>query len=134
MNDDDFLAKFRIDPAVLAAPHVPAKIRKRREQFVQVPMWWIEKLGESPLATGATHQVACYLCHLDWKHRGKPFNLPNGMLKYDGISRQSKWRALADLERRKLIIVERRRRKSPIIRMMLPPKSVSSVRQDVSHP
>jgi hypothetical protein len=126
MNDDDFLAKFRIDPVVLAAPHVPTKIRKRREQFVQVPMWWIEKLGESPLATSATHQVACYLCHLDWKHRGKPFNLPNGMLKYDGISRQSKWRALADLERRKLIIVERRRRKSPIIRMMLPP--------NLSHP
>ena len=26
---------------------VPAKIRKRREQFIKVPMWWIEKLGET---------------------------------------------------------------------------------------
>ena len=95
MSDDDIWNKLRIDPAILAAPYVPSKIRKRREQFVQVPMWWIEKLGEAPLATGTAHQVACYLCHLDWKHHGKPFKLPNGMLEYDGISRYSKWRALA---------------------------------------
>jgi hypothetical protein len=126
-SDDRYdLNKLRLDPAKFPTSYVPAKIRKRREQFVQVPMWWIEKLGESPLATGATHQVACHLCHLDWKNHGKPFKLPNGMLKFDGISRQSKWRALADLERRKLIAVQRRPSKSPIIRMMLPPK--------VSHP
>ena len=119
MNDDDFWNKLRIDPAKLAAPPVPTKIRKRREQFVQVPMWWLEKLGEPPLATGTTHQVACYLCYLDWKHHSKPFKLPNGMLEYDGISRRSKWRALADLERRGLITVERRRRKSPIIRVLV---------------
>jgi hypothetical protein len=118
-DDDDFLAKFRIDPAVLAAPHVPAKIRKRREQFVQVPMWWVERLGELPLATGATHLVAIHILHLDWKHHGKPFKLPNGMLKYDGIGRHSKWRALTDLERRGLIVVERRSSKSPIIHVRL---------------
>jgi hypothetical protein len=114
------LTKLRADPATFSAPPVPTKVRKRREQFVKLPMRWVEKLGEKPLATGATHQVACYLCHLDWKHHGKPFKLPNGMLKYDGISRQSKWRALTDLERRKLIVVERVPRKSPIIRMLPP--------------
>jgi hypothetical protein len=119
-GDDPYdLRRLRIDPATFALPHVPTKIRKRREQFVQVPMWWVEKLSESPLATGATHQVACYLCHLDWKHHGKPFKLPNGMLGYDGISRRSKWRALADLECRGLIIVERRPKKSPIIRVLV---------------
>jgi hypothetical protein len=119
-GDDPYdLKRLRIDPATFALPHVPTKIRKRREQFVMVPMWWVEKLGEAPLATGATHQVACYLLHLHWKSRGKPFKLPNGMLKYDGISRQSKWRALADLERRKLIAIERRRSKSPIIHFLL---------------
>jgi hypothetical protein len=122
-SDDLYdLNKLRLDPAKLATPYVPAKIKKRREQFVQVPMWWIEKLGETPLATGATHQVACYLCHLDWKNHGKPFKLPNGMLKYDGISRQTKWRALADLARRKLIVIERRPSRSPIIHMVLPSK------------
>jgi hypothetical protein len=126
-NNDQFdIKRLRVDPAKFAAPPVPAKIRKRRKQFVLVPMWWVEKLGEAPLATGATHQIACHLCHLDWKNHGKPFKLPNGMLKYDGISRQSKWRALADLERRKLIVIERRRRKSPVIHMMLAP--------NLSHP
>ena len=86
--------RLRIDPAKFATPYVPVKIRKRREQFVKLPMWWMEKLGEAPLATGATHQVAWHLLHLHWKSGGKPFKLPNGMLKYHGISRQSKWRAL----------------------------------------
>jgi hypothetical protein len=44
---------------------------------------------------------------------------PNGMLKYDGISWKSKWRALTDLERRGLITVVRRRRKSPIVRVLV---------------
>ena len=123
-NDgDDIWDKLRIDPAKLAAPHVPAKIRKRREQFVMVPMWWIERLGKAPTATGTTHLVAIYILHLHWKHYGKPFKLPNGMLKYDGISRRSKWRALPDLERRGLIVVERRTRKSPIIRALVVPPS-----------
>jgi hypothetical protein len=117
-NDTFDPANWQLDPAALPVPHVPAKIRKRRRQFVMVPMWWVEKLGEAPLATGSTHQVACYLWHLDWKNHGKPFKLPNGMLQYDGICRQSKWRALVDLERRGLITVGRRRRKSPIIHLV----------------
>jgi hypothetical protein len=119
-SDDLYdLNKLRPDPAKFATPYVPAKIRKRREQFVQLPMWWVGKLGESPVASGATHQVAIHILHLDWKHHGKPFKLPNGMLKYDGISRHSKWRALTDLERRGLIVVERRSSKSPIIHVRL---------------
>jgi uncharacterized membrane protein len=43
------------------------------------------------------------------------------MLKIDGISRQSKWRALNDLEQRGLIVVERRRRRSPLVRLNLSP-------------
>ena len=125
MSDDDpyDLKRLRIDPATFSTSYVPAKIRKRREQFIKVPMWWIEKLGETPLATGATHQVACHLLHLHWKNHGKPFKLPNGMLQYDGISRQSKWRALPDLERRGLIRVERRLKKSPIIHLLSPTTS-----------
>jgi hypothetical protein len=50
---------------------------------------------------------------------GKPFGLPNGMEKYDGISRQTKLRALAELERPGLITLERRPKKSPIIHLLL---------------
>jgi hypothetical protein len=119
-SDDpiDFKA-LRIDPAKFAAPPIPAKIRKRREQFVMMPMWWYEKLLSKPAIAGTTILVALYLLHLDWKHHAKPFKLSNGMLEYDGISRHSKWRALTDLERRGLIIVQRRPKKSPIIRVLL---------------
>jgi hypothetical protein len=118
VSDDDpyDLKRLRIDPATLSTPPTPAKIRKRNEQFVILPMWWYERL-KNPVATGATCLVAWYLLHLSWKHHGKPFRLPNGMLKYDGISRYSKWRALAELERRGLIANDRRRRKSPVIRV-----------------
>jgi hypothetical protein len=123
VSDDDpyDLKRLRIDPATFAAPPIPAKIRKRRGQFVLMPMWWYERLKNPPVATGITCLVALHLLHLNWKNHGKQFKLPNGMLEYDGISRQSKWRALADLERRGLIAVQRRPSKSPIIHVRLQP-------------
>ena len=95
--------------------YTPLKLRKRRQHFVQVPWAWVERLKG---ATGQTHQVALHLLYLQWRSKGS-VKLPNGMLKIDGISRQSKWRALVDLERRGLIVVERRRRKSPIVHLNL---------------
>jgi hypothetical protein len=106
------LTKLRVDPAKV--PHVPAKIRKRREQFVMLPMWWYEKLA-NPVAHGRTCLVAWHLLHLHWKNRSKPFKLPNGTLRYDGINRFAKWRALRDLESRGLIKIECRQRQSPTI-------------------
>jgi hypothetical protein len=120
-NKDDDLTKYQINPndPQLKAAYVPARIRKRRERFIQVPIRWMERLGKAPLASGAVHQVALHLLYLNWKHGGKPFKLPNGELHYDGVNRQAKWRALAILERRGLITVERRRKKSPIIEVHL---------------
>jgi hypothetical protein len=112
----DNLETLRLpDGVVVKAKVEPRKVRKRRQKFVMVPWTWIEKLAG---ATGHTHQVALYLLYLHWKQNGGgPLKLPNGMLKYDGISRQSKWRALADLERRGLATIERRPGKSPLIRL-----------------
>ena len=113
------LNKLRLDPAKFSTPYIPAKIRKRREQFVMMPMWWYETLA-NPVPKGqATVLIAIYLLHLHWKHRGKPFKLANGMLEYDGVSRYAKWRALKELERRSLVIVERRLKKSPIVHVRL---------------
>ena len=94
---------------------VPRKIQKRRQHFVMVPWSWIERLNG---ATGQTYRVAMILLYMDWKNRGAPIKLPNGMLEIDGVSRYSKWRALGDLEQRGLISVERRRRRSPIVRLL----------------
>jgi hypothetical protein len=114
-DDDAIWEKLRIDPAILAKPHVPTKVRKRREQFVQVPMWWYEKLANPPPTCRCTCLVALHVLYLNWKNDGKPFKLANGMLAYDGVSPDSKWRALKDLERRGLIMVEWRKKKSPVI-------------------
>jgi hypothetical protein len=127
-NHDPFdLENLRVPDEVQALARVPAKIRKRREKFAVFPMTWYEALNSAP---GATYRVAIYLLYLHWKEGGGPVKLPNGMLKTDGVSRQTKWRALGDLERRGLITVERRPRRSPLVRL----NSVSSVGQALSHP
>jgi uncharacterized membrane protein len=94
---------------------VPLKIKKRRQHFVMVPWLWIERLNG---ATSQTYRVALVLLYMGWKNRGAPIKLTNGMLRIEGISRRSKWRALNALERRGLIAVERRLRRSPIIRLL----------------
>jgi hypothetical protein len=120
MSDDDIDHRFdpdrlRIDPGEVWAA-VPKKVRRRREHFAMLPMTWYERMKG---ANGQTCRVAWYLLYLHWKGKGEPIKLPNGMLKMDEISRQSKWRALGDLERRGLITVARRPHRSPIIRLLL---------------
>jgi hypothetical protein len=107
------LDRLRFDPAEVPAT-TPKKIGKRKEHFTMVPWTWIERLNG---ATGQTYRVALFLLYQHWKGKCEPIKLPNGMLKIDGVSRQSKWRALADLERRGLIAVERRPSRSPIVRL-----------------
>jgi len=115
-EDDTF------DPAKLTLTAVqkaqwattPRKISRRRRYFVQVPWTWRERLDG---ATGHTVLLAMDLLYLHWKGDGQPIKLANGMLRIDGISRQSKWRALRDLERRGLVVVECRPNRSPIVRL-----------------
>jgi hypothetical protein len=93
---------------------VPRKVQKRRTHFVRFPMTWFERMRGAP---GQTYRVALYLLYLNWRGKGAPIKLANGMLREDGVGRHSKWRALGDLEARDLISVERRRSRSPIIRL-----------------
>lgn len=112
MIDEFDLDKIRLTPEMAAAPHTPRKIAKRREHFIRVPFTWLERLDG---AAAKVYALALHLRYLHWRNKGRAFTLANGMLKIDGISRASKWRALAELERRGLIIIERRNRKSPVI-------------------
>lgn len=99
--------------------YTPERIRNRQKNFIMVPMRWWERLNSDPPAHGCSFAVAFWILYLDWKNHGKPFLLANCTLRYYGVSRQSKWRALADLERRKLIRVERRGAgKSPLIHLL----------------
>jgi hypothetical protein len=94
---------------------VPAKWRRRRHHFISVPMVWFERLEG---ASGQTYRIALHLLYLDWRARGEPIQLANGLLRIDGVSRYSKWRALDELERRGLIAIEPRPRRSPIVTLL----------------
>jgi hypothetical protein len=78
------------------------KIQKRQRHFVRVPWTWIERLGG---ADGQTYRVALYLLYLHWKGNGAPVKLASGMLNMDGVPRETKRRALLDLERRGLAVI-----------------------------
>ena len=120
MNDDKAidLEKYALPdrPIPERRATVPRKIRRRGEHFVRVPWAWVERLNG---ARGSTYRLALILLYLHWKGNGEPIKLANGMLRIDGISRYSKWRALNELERRGMIVVERRRRRSPLIQVLV---------------
>ena len=99
---------------VLERRLVPRKMQKRQEHFVRVPWTWIDQLRG---ADGQTYRLALYLLYLDWKGNGAPVKLTSGALAVDGVPRETKRRALADLERRGLVTVEKLPRKSPIVRL-----------------
>jgi hypothetical protein len=109
MNDPLDLKNLRLPEGIAITPR---KIAKRRQCFVQVPWALVEALRG---VSSQTWYVAMYLAHLNWKNGAAPIKLANGMLEYDKVSRATKWRALAELERRELIFIERRPGKSPLI-------------------
>lgn len=112
-EDDPFdMGKLRLPPEQVRVPPAPGKIAKRRKHFIMVPFAWLERLNG---ASGKVYAVALHLLYLDWKTKGAPIKLANGMLKIDGIDRHAKWRALRELESRGLILIERRAKKSPLI-------------------
>jgi hypothetical protein len=119
-SDDPYdLKKLRVDPVdgeLVRLAKVPAKIQRRRRQFVKVPWLWVEKLNG---ASGQTHQVALHLLFLHWKNSGEPIKLGNAALVVAGVPSQSKRRALRELEHRDLITVEWRGKKSPLIRVLM---------------
>jgi len=114
MSDDFDLENLRL-PADIVRPRrvvEPHKLEKRRKHFVQLPWTWVEALSG---ASGQTWQLAAHLLYLNWKGKGAPIKLANGMLEIDGIDRFAKWRALKELERRGLVTIERRHARSPLV-------------------
>jgi hypothetical protein len=121
-NDHFKLNEFALSDGTVVLERqaiMPRKIQQRRQHFVIVPWTWVERLNG---ASGQTYRVALCLLYLNWKAGGEPIKLANGMLRIDGISRQSKWRALRELQHRDLISVECRPSRSPIIRLKLRPR------------
>jgi hypothetical protein len=84
-DDDPFdLERLRLpSEQAQTATRTPHRIAKRREHFIRVPFGWLERLKG---ASGRDCLLALHLLYLHWQNKGKPFKLPNGMLKADGRS------------------------------------------------
>jgi hypothetical protein len=115
MHDGSFdPAKLQID-ALMPASKAPEP-RRRPRQFVMLPLAWKSRLGAARHA--CTLKVAIELQFRHWKSRGGPIRLANAAMAQIGVHRNSKWRALLELEGLGLIKIARRPRKSPEVTVL----------------
>jgi hypothetical protein len=96
---------------------VPDRRRQQLDPFVKVPLRW------AVAAAGATKTpkalVWLVLLHEAWKAKGAPFSLSNARFARNGVSRETKRRALAKLEASGLITVERRHGRAPVVTLIM---------------
>ena len=104
------LSKLRVDPAEL--PRKRSKRKKWERHFVRTPWDWVLRLLGTKHA-GSVYPLVYLLLYEHWRTGGRPIVLSNVLAAEVKLSPRSKWRALAELERLKLIQVERGSRKSP---------------------
>jgi hypothetical protein len=114
-EDWDWLKHYKAPEKTTTRPVSQAN-KWKREHFVRLPLTWVEQLASTRSAN--TYRVAIHLHYLQWRGKGDPIKLTNGILAMEGVSRFAKWRALRELEHLGLIMVERRRRKAPLITLV----------------
>ena len=116
MSRDPFdLKNLKLPPEKIAErpATVPMRIKKRHQQFVQVPLILVDKIART--SQDKTLAVLCHLLHETWKQGGGPIKVPNGMLTKIGVGRCAKYHALGKLEALGIISVEQGRKKSPVV-------------------
>ena len=77
MSSDDLdLDDLKLPPEMVRgrAVGLPKRIKKRRQQFVQLPLAWVDILSRD--SRDKALAVLCHLLHLDWKQGGGPIKLP----------------------------------------------------------
>jgi len=91
------------------------RVRDRHPGFTQVPSLWKERLKG---AGGAVHDLALELLHERWRSdKETGLVVSNALAARAGVSRQTKPRALAKLERLGLVEVVRQGRQAPRVTM-----------------
>jgi hypothetical protein len=89
----------------------PGKPKAWRRFYVQVPWFWVERLQSARRIS--TYKLALLLLYESWRGGGRPIVLSNALTAAEGLTPRAKWRALAELERLKLIEVQRHQGRSP---------------------
>jgi len=80
--------------------------RRQTKAFAMMPLTEAASMFEAMNQPKA--MVATVLCYQAWRTRGKPFALSNALLARYGVHRNTKYRALTELEAAGLIRLERR--------------------------
>src|SRR4051812_15560948 len=104
------LKNLRINPERVRQP---AKPKKWRRQYVQVPWEWAERLRKAKRVS--TYRLALVILYEHWRTGGRPVALSNVGMQSEGLARRSKWNALTELRTLGLITVEAKPGKSPRI-------------------
>jgi hypothetical protein len=96
-------------------PRLGAKTPPRRRQVhIRVPYSWEFRLRDAE-RKGVVYPVALYILRRDWETDRAPIKITTVAMERLGVSRQSKWRALDELERLGLIQVQRQYGKNPVV-------------------
>ena len=95
-----------------------APTKRSAKAFTKFPAVWLDRLAEIK-ARGCTYQVARRLLDRARLTGRQKFELANVALRGLNITRESKRRALQELETAGLAQVERRSRKSPVVKLLL---------------
>src|SRR5690349_4135395 len=85
-------------------PKVPPR-RRGTSPFAKVPLTWAAKAAKATHTKKAVDWV--HLHHSSWKAKNPAFPLSNGGLRRAGIGKDTKYRALRELEQAGLIAVRR---------------------------
>jgi hypothetical protein len=115
---------LRIDPAdptFVPRGVVGSKKKKWKRKFVRVPWTWLDRLKATNCAS--TYKLALFLIYEHWRNGGRAIRLANAALAEVGVSRRTKGPALRELERFELIKVDRHLRKSPLVTLLVDPRT-----------
>lgn len=125
------LKNLRVDPSdprLKPRADAPKKQKSKWEKkFVSFPWTWVVQLKTAERI--ASYKLAQLLIYEHWRNGhlrkgGRPIKLTSALAAEVGvISRQTKRRALVELEQLGLIKVERRLHKSPLITVLISPKT-----------
>ena len=107
------MSEWAIDSVAITHEKIRAA---RADHFIKKPWAWHEKLIGAP---GQTWRLADIVLYFHWKRGGAPFNLARGLRGMEAMPRETRLRALRDLERRGLVAVKWRLNKSPIVTVLI---------------
>jgi hypothetical protein len=107
---------LRVDPADPRFQRKSGKVPKWRKGYVQFPWAWIDRLQSAKRVS--TYRLALLAVYESWRTGSRTIVLSNVISRAEGLSRRSKWNALAELEELGMIRVERHSGRAPRVTLL----------------